>query len=156
MSDSQDTKVKVLFRVPNGDGSAEVETLWATPLGGDNYQLENSPFWAYGVSWQDIVRAPFAAEEGLPSFSAVVSKSGHRTVRVAFDPPIEDGNESDNILQGLITLGCSYEGANKKYLAINIPPEVKLEDVRTYLIEQVATWEHADPSYAELYPAGNS
>ena len=56
-------------------------------------------------------------------------------------------------IQGLVALGCSYEGANRKYLAINIPPPVKLEEIRSYLIEQDATWEHADPSYTQLFPA---
>lgn len=152
MTDSPKPSAKILFRVPNEDGTAEVETLWATHLGNDQYKLENSPFWAYGVSWEDVVFAPFAADEEFPTFLSVVSKSGNRTIRIAFDPPIEAGNESDQILQGLLELGCSYEGANKKYLAINIPPEVKLEDIRTYLIEQEATWEHADPTYEALFP----
>ena len=50
---------KVLFRVPADDGSAQVETLWATSLGNDQYRLENSPFYAYSVSWKDVVFAPF-------------------------------------------------------------------------------------------------
>jgi len=50
MTDTPNPKAKVLFRVPNDDGTAEVEALWATHLGGDNYKLDNSPFYAYGVS----------------------------------------------------------------------------------------------------------
>lgn len=153
MTESSKPNTKVLFRIPNEDGTSEVETLWATDLGNDEFRLENSPFWAYGVSWQDVVLAPFSAAEGFPCFCAIVTKSGNRTVRIAFDPPIEDGNESDQVLQGLVALGCSYEGANRKYLAINIPPPVKLEEIRSYLIEQDATWEHADPSYTQLFPA---
>ena len=152
MTDSPKSNAKVLFRVPNEDGTDEVETLWATHLESDKYKLENSPFWAYGVSWEDIVLAPFAADEGFPTFYSVVSKSGNRTIRVAFDPPIEEGNESDQILQGLLALGCSYEGANRKYISINIPPVVKLDEIRNYLIQQDATWEHADPTYEELFP----
>ena len=68
MSEPIEPKAKVLFRVPNEDGTAEVETLWATPLGDDRYQLDNSPFYAYSVSWQDIVHAPISAEEGVPTF----------------------------------------------------------------------------------------
>ena len=96
--------------------------------------------------------APRAEEEGLPTFVRVVKKSGHRTVRVIFDPPVQDGNESDTLLQGLLKLGCTYEGANRGYMAIDLPPDVPLENVRQFLIEQGAQWEHADPSYAELYP----
>jgi hypothetical protein len=93
--------------------------------------------------------APFNADEGFPTFERVASKSGNRTVRLFFDSP---GDESDTILQGLVRFGCSYEGANKKYFSINIPPGIDLESVRTFLIDQNATWEHADPSYTELFP----
>ena len=143
---------KVLFRVPDEEGGAEVETLWATHLGSDNYRLDNSPFYAYGVSWEDVVSAPFNPEEGFPTFERVVSKSGNRTIRVIFETPIETGNESERLLHGLIALGCDYEGANRKYISVNIPPGVDLDVVRKYLIEHNATWEHADPTYATLFP----
>ena len=149
---SNDPTAKVLFRVPDDEGGATVETLWAVPLGGDRYTLDNSPFYAYGVSWQDTVFAPVDPKEGLPTFQSVVSKSGNRTVRVIFDPPVAPGNHSDQVLQGLVALGCSYEGANPKYLSVNIPPTVELQEVRSYLVQHDAQWEHADPTYASLFP----
>lgn len=153
MTDPFDTSdSKVLFRVPNEDGTAEVETLWATRLGGNRYQLDNSPFYAYSVSWQDVVLAPWSEEEGFPTFERVLEKSGNRTVRVVFDPPVQAGNESERILQGLVERGCSYEGANSSYIAINIPPGVELEAIAAWLVDCGALWEHADPSYDELYP----
>ena len=152
MSDSSRPDAKVLFRVLDDDGTANVETLWATRLGGDDYKLDNSPFYAYGVSWEDVVSAPFNADEGFPTFTRVVSKSGNRTVRVIFKTAVETSDDSDHVLQGLVTLGCSYEGANRKYFSVNVPPGVELETVRAYLIEQKATWEHADPTYATLFP----
>ncbi len=151
MTSSLHPDAKVLFRVPNEDGTAEVETLWATSLGADKYQIDNSPFWAYGVSWEDVVFAPFSETEGLPAFQFILAKSGNRTVRVIFDAPIEDGNESDKVLQGLVALGCSYEGANRKYVSINVPPDVELDEVCNYLVENDAKWEHADPAYETLY-----
>lgn len=152
MTEHAEPSTKILFRVPNEDGSAEVETLWAVDLGNDQYRLDNSPFYAYSVSWQDIVYAPFSPEEQFPAFQRVVAKSGNRTVRIIFNPPVEQGNSSESVLQGLVRLGCSYEGANKSYISINIPPNVDLNKVREYLIEHDAQWEHADPCYAELFP----
>jgi hypothetical protein len=35
---------------------------------------------------------------------------------------------------------------------VNIPPVVELAAVRDYLVENALTWEHADPSYSEIYP----
>lgn len=143
---------KVLFRVPEEDGSAQVETLWATALGNDEYKLDNSPFYAYSVSWEDVVYAPVDPDEGRPTFVRVLRKSGNRTVRVIFDPPVAEGNASAGVLQGLVELGCTYEGANRGYISINVPPSTKLEDVRKYLIERDAQWEHADPTHAEIFP----
>ncbi|HET6160752.1 MAG TPA: DUF4265 domain-containing protein [Dongiaceae bacterium] len=88
MSDSQ-KPAKVLFRVPNEDGSAEVETLWADDLGGDRYRLDNCPFYASGVSWNDVVYAPYDLDEEFPTFRSVLEKSGNRTIRVILDPPAE-------------------------------------------------------------------
>lgn len=152
MSEGIEPNAKVLFRVPQDDGTVEVETLWATALGDDEYVLDNSPFFAYSVSWQDVVYAPFDPDEGFPTFVRVLRKSGNRTVRVVFEPPVADGNASDDVLQGLVRLGCSYEGANSRYISINIPPSTELAEVRDYLIGRDAQWEHADPTYDELSP----
>lgn len=152
MTEPSSSDSKVLFRVPEDDGSAQVETLWATSLGNDEYRLDNSPFYAYSVSWEDVVFAPFDATEAFATFQRVLKKSGNRTVRVIFDPPVQDGNESDLVLQGLVNLGCSYEGANRGYMSINIPAAVDLSAVRQYLVAKRAQWEHADPTYAELFP----
>jgi hypothetical protein len=150
---SDDPTAKVLFRVPS-DGDPIVETLWAIPLGNDLYKLDNSPFYAYSVSWQDVVFAPYDEEEDFPTFESVVERSGNRTVRICFETPVQPDNASDQILQGLVALGCSYEGAHRKYIAINIPPAVELAEVRSYLCEREADWEHADPTYDELFPEG--
>jgi hypothetical protein len=154
VSDSDQPSAKVLFRVRRDDGSSDVETLWATDMGGDQYQIDNSPFFAYSVSWQDVVYAPFDDDEGFPTFERVVFKSGNRTVRVLFEEAVKAGNASDRLLQGLVALGCSYEGANSKFFSITVPPGIDLDAVRHYLIEQNATFEHADPKYDELFPDG--
>jgi predicted acyl esterase len=65
---------------------------------------------------------------------------------------VEPGNASDEVLSDLVTLGCSYEGANGYYIAVNVPPGVELSAVRDHLIKCGATWEHADPTYSELHP----
>jgi hypothetical protein len=152
MTDTDHPTAKVVFRVANDDGSFEVETLWAYDLGDDRYKLDNLPFYAYSVSVDDVIYAPADPDDGRPIFQKVLTKSGNRTVRVVFDLPIEPGNRSDEVLKGLVALGCSYEGANSKYIAVNIPPVIELNAVRDYLIKCDAQWEHADPTHAELYP----
>jgi hypothetical protein len=141
---------KVAFRVPNEDGSAEVEWLWAQDLGHGRFRLDNCPFFAYGVSLHDIVLAPLDSN-GAPNFERVLSKCGNRTIRIFFEEPVASGSSSQATLQHLVSLGCGYEGANRKYIAVNIPTGVELTVVRDYLVEQHANWEYADPSYDEMY-----
>jgi len=143
---------KVLFRVVGAKGEVDVETLWAHELGGDMYRLANIPFYAYSISWEDTVYAPFSNEEQLPTFERVIEKSGNRTIRIVFDQPVQDGNPSDQILQGLVELGCSYEGASPEYVSINVPIDVDLDKVTAYLIASEVNWEHADPTFEELFP----
>ena len=143
---------KVLFRVQEPSGSVVVETLWATPLGEDLHQLENSPFYAYSVSWKDIVYAPYDPVEQFPTFQRVLSKSGHRTIRIIFDEAVTEGSASKLLLQELVSLRCSYEGASKTYICVDIPPELELETVRQFLIQHSVQFEHADPTYDDLFP----
>src|SRR6476661_1521622 len=74
--------VKIGLHAPDG----EFETMWATPVGPDRYRLENSPFYAYGVSWLDVVEALPDEAAGLPVFVRRVERSGHRTVRLILLP----------------------------------------------------------------------
>ena len=152
MGDEGRPTAKVLFRVEYEDGSAKVETLWAYDLGDDKYRLANSPFYAYSVSWEDVVLAPLDEIEGRATFVRVLEKSGNRTVRIIFPLRVETGNESDRILAGLVAIGCSYEGAHGTHMSITVPVEVELDSVRQYLIRSGANWEHADPTYEELFP----
>jgi hypothetical protein len=143
---------KIAFHVPNEDGTEEFETLWATSLGNNLYKLDNSPFFAYNVSWEDTVEAQKKGADGFPVFKRVVEKSGNRTIRIIFDPPVAEGNESRLMLDQLVALGCSYEGANHTYIAITVPPTVDLWQIRDFLISSTMEWEHADPSYRVLFP----
>ena len=152
MNEPSEPNAKVLFRVPNEDGGANVETLWAYDLGSGEYKLDNLPYYAYGVSCDDVILAPFDDDEQFPTFQKVVSKSGNRTIRIVFDLPFESGNESEALVNRLVTMGCDFEGANKKYIVINIPPLVELDEVAKELIDADVAWEYADPTYEELFP----
>ena len=152
MSEPTEPNAKVLFRVPKENGGADVETLWAYDLGSDKYKLDNLPYYAYGVSCDDVVLAPFVEDEQFPTFQKVVSKSGNRTIRIIFDVPMESGNESGDLIARLVAMGCDFEGANKKYIVVNIPPSVDLNAVAEQLNLAEVSWEYADPTYEELFP----
>lgn len=139
--------VKVKF--VDGD---DIETLWAVALGNNLFRLDNSPFYAYRVSWQDILEATEEAED-FYEFVRVVEKSGNRTVRIIFQNFSGNDERGKQILSDIKNLGCSYEGANSKLISINIPSTVSFESVVNYLSEQKdLNCEYADPSYEELFP----
>lgn len=49
---------KVLFRVPEDEGGSTVDTLWSVPLSDDRYTLDDSLFYADGVSLQGTIFPP--------------------------------------------------------------------------------------------------
>ena len=59
----------------------DVEFPWADHLGGDHYQLKNFPFYAYGVSFDDIVEARLKYDDDpYPYLTKVLEKSGRQSV----------------------------------------------------------------------------
>ena len=144
--------VKVALR----DDDGNIETLWATPLGRHRYRLENSPFFAYGVSWLDVVEAKPPSRGEFPEFVRVTRKSGNRTIRIIFKPPADKSKQAMAVLERLVSMGCSYEGANPGYIVVNIPPKVDLSSVCEYVTGARRRWEHADPTYAEMHPEPQS
>ena len=147
-----DQQVKIAMMGDRGD----VETLWADPLGDDQYALDNLPWYAYGVSLGDVVAAR-PDEQGQLWLETVVRKSGNRTVRVILEvdeTSREMTFESRSLLDGLKERGCSYEGANRVFVAVNIPPSVELAEISDYLAGSAFEWEYADPTYEDLFPDG--
>src|SRR5262245_49062417 len=119
---------KIAFTADDG----QVETLWAVHVGPNRYRLDNSPWYQYGISCGDVVEATLSAD-GFPAFQRVVEKSGHRTVRVIFDRTLE---KEDPFLVAVQELGCSFEGAHGRLIAIDIPPSVELETITSFLVEK--------------------
>lgn len=111
-----------MFILPEADfHSASTETLWATPLGKDMYQLDNTPFYAEGFSFKDVVLAPFDDTEGFPVVKNSVKKSGHSTYLIWVPSGIKDNPDFDVYWNPLENLGCSFEGIDGKMIAVDIP-----------------------------------
>jgi hypothetical protein len=112
--------------------------------------VESCPFFAYGVSRDDVVHAADGAEVGAPQFDEVIEKSGHRTLRVALDAAFEIASpEVQRLLGQLIERNCTHELLRPKLVAVDVPPEVDVAAVAE-LLEQgsragVLLWEWADP-----------
>ena len=140
---------KLVLVTGTGD-DAIVETPWAFPVGPSHFRLDNIPFYAYGLSLDDIVEATLEPGDPRPHFRRVVAKSGNRTLRVIAD----DGapRVPQVLLDEIVALGCSYTGATPRYICINIPPSATFDSVVAALDTSQLQWEHADPTYDQLHP----
>jgi hypothetical protein len=65
-------------------------------------------------------------------------------VRVALEEPA-----TDVLLDEIKQLGCLFEGANRRYIAIDVPPGIALQKIADFLTENDICWEYADPTYEE-------
>ena len=142
--------VRLLVSLERDPGAAgpDEEWLWAEPLGSGRFLLESTPFFAYGLSHGDVVRA---GEEGeMPRLAAIERKSGHRTLRIALDDRRDlEQPEIQKFLDELLGVGCIYEAMPPKLIALDVPPEIDVATVIARLQIQhrdgVLIWEWADP-----------
>jgi hypothetical protein len=118
---SDENLVKLHIDLPN-HWAIGGESMWATPLENDLYQLENVPFFAYGLNFQDIVNATSNSDDLIPEIRFVVTPSGHRTYRIMFDKEVPRDKQVE-LLESLEVHGATYERANGKDVAIDIKPE---------------------------------
>jgi hypothetical protein len=142
-------RVRVALERSPGEPGPEEDWLWAEPLGSGRYRVESCPFFAYGISRDDVIHAA-DAEASAPQFDEVVEKSGHRTLRVALDAALEIGSpEVQRLLGQLIERGCTHELLRPKLVAVDLPPHVDLLAVAEVLEQAsragVLLWEWADP-----------
>jgi len=143
--------VRIRIRLEGAVGSGPSEdAVWAEPLGSERYRVESCPFFAYGISRDDVVRAAEAPGEGGPVLDDVLEKGGHRTLRLSLGSSVELRSAPvQRVLERLIDLGCTHELLRPRLVAIDLPPEVDLE-VATELLQEAAragalSWEWADP-----------
>jgi Domain of unknown function (DUF4265) len=113
------------------------ETLWAEPVdktaSSATFRLRNSPFFAEGVSFLDIVGTkPDRDGDGL-EFAGVIERSGHSTYLILVPADSIDFAENWKVLEDL---GCSYEsktlamkGGKKILYAVDVPPGADIDAV---------------------------
>jgi hypothetical protein len=154
--DGQDYAAQGFVKVEMSDDYGNVETPWAerVPDSINQLRLDNSPFFAYRVSANDIIEGEEVAP-GFYRFVRVVRRSGNRTVRLMFGEKKADTPEGELVLNAIVRMGCTYEGAFRKLLSITVPPDVALEAVAAYLTATGLDWEYADPTYSDLLGQGS-
>lgn len=147
VSDEQVDLVKLLLSGRDG----EIETPWAERVSHRLFRLDNLPFYAYGVSVDDVVEAEATEHEGVFRFIRVHEPSGNRTVRVVFEDGRSNSDaDAQSLLEALLGMGCSYEGANRHYLVVTIPKATDLGAVTSKFDTVDLRWEYANPTYDEI------
>jgi hypothetical protein len=143
-------RIRVPLDVPEGEAGPDHDWVWGEPLGHDRYRVESCPFFAYGISRDDVVRAGERDADGAPLLEHVEAKGGHRTLRLALDPDVElDAVEVQGMLERLLEMGCTHEVMRPKIVAVDVAPTVD-EGAVVALLEAasrdgVVVWEWADP-----------
>ncbi|HMA96098.1 MAG TPA: DUF4265 domain-containing protein [Polyangiaceae bacterium] len=132
-----DSKVTFVLDPDAWHGSS-TESLWATEIGPGQYRLENSPFYAVGVSFDDIVLA--RPQEGRLQFVEPIKRGGHSTYRIITSSDASERFES--FWKALESCGCTYEEGTGGLLAVDVPPESNIHEVYAALEagEQQGVW----------------
>jgi hypothetical protein len=124
---------KVTFPLdPDESGGVRSEGIWAEPLGDARYRLRNVPFYARGVSLGDTVLAQ--DHDGTVMVEKILKRGGHSTYRIFLCDGLKIDSDAFGIAwKEIRTLGCTYENANGRWIAVDVPPETDADSVYTLL-----------------------
>jgi Domain of unknown function (DUF4265) len=127
--------VKIRFPLEqDADGwpPAHHEGLWAVPVEGDTFRLDNTPWFARDIASGDIVRAEMREDEWW--FLERLHWSGNCTIRVI---PFRHGpirGDRKAILEMFDSLGVTGEGVERfGMVVLHVPPEADLAAVQRLL-----------------------
>jgi hypothetical protein len=141
--DPKANHVKILVYTAAEDGypPEEWESLWAIPMGDSLFKIDNIPFFAKGLSCDDVVSAAFEGDTYI--FSEVVTPSDNSTVRVL----VFDSESVAEIRAALSEIGCESEGSGIPGLfSMNIPKNCQAqvyEVLRTAASDERLDYEEA-------------
>ena len=139
----QHTKLKGYFL--DDKEHERIESLWALPIG-DNYKIDNIPFFIQGISCGDIVSSKII--NGELFIDSLVEASGNSTIRIVFF----DINLLNQTRETLKQLGCDSELSHlPNLISVNIPAEVNYRTlILPYLKEGQArnNWDYEEACLA--------
>jgi Domain of unknown function (DUF4265) len=125
------TSTKINFKLrSDADGypPVAVESLWANRVG-SLFEIDSIPFFVSDATVGDLVRA-LPDSTGALWFESVEHRSPRSLIRVVFIKP----DCEPLVVAKLSALGCGTEGMKAyKLLAVDIPADVELADVQSYL-----------------------
>jgi len=147
-----DNLVKILFNFYSDILDEQTtETMWAEVIDTEKgyYKIDNIPFYVPMLASGDIVFAEYDNDQQMLSYRETVEHSGNSTIHIII---MDDELEMPTLTKILVELGCSYEGMNDKYLALEIPADVDYVPVKR-ILDQMETDENI--GYAETCLSNN-
>jgi hypothetical protein len=139
---------RVAFRLtPDEEGfpPGDWEHLWADAVGANEYRLDNTPFFARGVSYRDVVRT--VRDGDFNVFQEVVRAGGHSTIRVI----LTEAESAAGFVARLSEMGYPVESSHiPGYVAVDVPSSSSRSDLVEYLDqgESEGLWEYEIGAWA--------
>lgn len=133
-------KIRLLLDPADWHG-APSERVWVEVLWGGTrkiFKILNSPFYAHGISYLDIVDVVPAPDGNGLNYARTIQKSGHSNIwlQVPSPPP----KAFKYYWSSLQELGCRYErtehdteDGKKTLYAVDVPPEAEIDGVLSIL-----------------------
>lgn len=142
-------RTKVVFDLEPGATPYETERVWAERVSDNRFRILNSPFFVFGISFEDEVEAePYG---NVFKFTRVVQRSGRSTYRIIFqDENTIDGSEFVERWKPFREAGCTFESANPRYIAVDMPPSANIIELYGLLErgEEEGIWVFEEGHYA--------
>lgn len=138
---------KVFFVYKDQSGLFNEESVWASKQG-DNYRIENIPFFACNIAYGDVVSVE--EDDGRLYFNELISASGHSVVHVV----LFDRKYLDELVRLVESSGCSWEGAHvDRYISIDVPKSVDYLSMKRLLEEGVRSgkWDYKEACLSDSH-----
>ncbi|GLY19774.1 hypothetical protein Kisp01_67880 [Kineosporia sp. NBRC 101677] len=142
-------RVKVRFELEPDEGWPPVESegLWAEPLGGGRFRIDNAPWFVPDLAAADVVEA-VADSDGVLWATRKIAHGGRLAVQVI---PFRSGplnGDLQAVLDMFVPLGVSGEGAAPTFhlVALDISPDADLQAIVDRLREgeRDGSWEYSE------------
>lgn len=156
-AEPQEPNAHVIFELAvdeDGWPPAASKRVWAFHLGGDEYRIDNPPWFVPDLAVGDVVRAHAPDAQSQPVFVEVVRRSDHVTIRLIVfrRGPLE--GDLGRALEPFTALGVYGEGAPQYgMLTLDIEPTAPLAEIVSTLRRgsEDGSWEYEEARMTQAW-----
>jgi hypothetical protein len=122
-----------LIQIQGSHGNRQTkESTWAKPIGGDLYKVKGPLHLIANLNREDVVRAHFFPDESLPVVVDVITRSGYRTLHIAFYKSVML-SEREEILKQIAKWQATHESPFAHFYTVEISPTGDFNSLREHL-----------------------